>query len=149
MQLVVEELVPIPPAVLCPVQGEVRLLHQVDRDVVGPGRDRDSDAHRLQQRLLIRRGRSADLEGLAQNRHEAFGEFVDVLGAGQALGQYDELVPAVAGDTVGRTARRHEPLGGGDQHLVAHPVTQGVVHRLEPVQVEEQYGDRSGGALEP
>jgi hypothetical protein len=34
-----------------------------------------------------------------------------------------------------------QPVGHGPQHLVAELVAQGVVHQLEPVQVEEQHPD--------
>ncbi|HEX2160445.1 MAG TPA: hypothetical protein VHF88_01325 [Thermoleophilaceae bacterium] len=51
-----------------------------------------------------------------------------------------ELVAAEAGDEVGWTQHSAQPLGDGDQQLVAGLVAERVVDQLEVVDVEE--GDR-------
>ena len=58
------------------------------------------------------------------------------------LEQDRELVAAEAGGGVGRAQAALEPLAHLEQQLVARRVTEGVVDRLEVVEVHEQHGDR-------
>lgn len=52
-----------------------------------------------------------------------------------------ELVAAEPGDGAAVAQRRGEPLGHPDQQLVAGGMAQGVVDRLEVVEVQAQHGD--------
>ena len=55
-----------------------------------------------------------------------------------------EFVAAQAGGEVGAAQGRPKPVGDRDEGLVAGGVTEGVVDRLEVVEVEEQGGDGPG-----
>jgi hypothetical protein len=56
--------------------------------------------------------------------------------------QDGELVAAQAGDAVAGAHARGEPAGDGDEQLVAGRVAEGVVDRLEAVEVDEQHRRR-------
>ena len=53
-----------------------------------------------------------------------------------------ELVAAEAGDRVAGPEARAEPLADGREELVADGVAEALVDRLEPVEVEQDQGDR-------
>ncbi len=55
----------------------------------------------------------------------------------------DELVAAEAGDQVGAVGASSQPLGEDADEPVAGVVAEVVVDGLEPVEVEEQRGDRA------
>ena len=129
----VEQRQPVAAVLLGPVQRGVGGLHQLGRpgaDVrplhhAGAGRDHDAvaaepdrPAHRGQRRL-----RAAAQLGAER-----------VLVAG-VLDEHHELVAAHPGHQVPADLGR-EPVGDGLQQLVADVVAEGVVDRLEPVQVE-------------
>ncbi|MEO3936981.1 hypothetical protein V3N99_09510 [Dermatophilaceae bacterium Soc4.6] len=59
-----------------------------------------------------------------------------------AFSDDDELVPAEPAHEVVAAQGQGQPPGLGAQHLVGHVMAQGVVHRLEAVQVDEQDRDR-------
>jgi hypothetical protein len=61
-------------------------------------------------------------------------------GVGVATDQHRELVAAQARADVAIAQTAPQPLGHGDQQLVADQMTQRVVDELEAVQVQEQHG---------
>ena len=86
-----------------------------------------------------------DVERLAEDREHPVGDLDGVLRTGRVLQQDDELVPADPGDQVPELADDPgQPVRRGEQELVAHPVAQAVVDRLERVEIEE--ADREPGA---
>ena len=103
------------------------------RSAVG-GRDAHRGPH---EDLLALQG-----ERLLEHLHDALGH-VGRLHAFLAVLQQDrELVAAEAGGGVGRTQTALEPLAHLVQQPVACRVTEGVVDRLEVVEVHEQDRDR-------
>ena len=86
--------------------------------------------------------RSIDAHRLVQRRIDAVGDHHGVLGMVQSLAQHHELVATEAGHRVAGAHDRTDPVGDGDQDLVAQLVTHRVVDRLEVVQVDEQQRDR-------
>ena len=106
-------------------------------------------------------GRDREL-GLAQQERgserpvDAPGQGLDVGRAVQVLAQEHELVSGDPGQGVARPDQPREPVGDGEQQLVADVMAVGVVDLLEPVEVGEEdrgVGVRAlgaqGGVLEP
>ena len=97
--------------------------------LVGSGRIGDAhagfDAH----------GDPVEFERVLEGLENALGD----PGCGQDLhlGQeHGELVPAEAGDSVGRTYHPGEPGGDLDEQHISRVVTEGVVDLLEPVEIK-------------
>ena len=94
------------------------------------------------------------LERLVQRLHDTAGDLGGVLPARDVGDSHDELVPpearhrvargerVAAGDRVGRAQALLQALRDRLQQPVAHAVPQGVVNPLEPVEVQEQHGQR-------
>ena len=61
--------------------------------------------------------------------------------------QDQEFVTAEPGDDLGRVVGRFEATGHGHEDLVADLVAEPVVDGLEAIEVEDEDGDRSRGAL--
>ena len=68
------------------------------------------------------------------------GELLGFADAVEVLAQHQELVPAEPGHGVHAADGLAEPIGDGDEHLVADVVSEAVVDELEPVEVQEQDG---------
>ena len=62
---------------------------------------------------------------------------------GDVFEQDRELVATESGDGVGGPHARAQTLGDRAQELVAGRVTEAVVDVLEPVEVDEQHGERA------
>jgi len=122
------------------IHGRVRRAHQIGqrRTVLGPHRDahRRTDAH-----FLIRQ-----VERLGQREQDAATHAVGVAYMRQHGEEDGELVArkpaderlaevALRGKAIGHRA---QPVGDHAQQLIAHRVTERVVHRLEPVEIDEE-----------
>ena len=66
----------------------------------------------------------------------------------QILGQDHELVAAHTGDGVAVAHHLGQPLGDGDQQVIAQGVTKAVVDRLEAIEVYEQHRHQSAAAVQ-
>jgi hypothetical protein len=96
--------------------------------------DADADACGHEQFLLVYAHRRPErVEELLRRSQR-------VLAAVQAGKDEDELVAAHAGHRVALAQDRPQPTAQLDQQPVAHAVTEAVVDRLDPVDVEERYG---------
>ena len=126
--------------VLGRIHGEVGVAQQLVGGDAGARRDRDSDARAHRRRLIVQQ------EGLAQQVEHAPGRPPHLVGAADVLEQDRELVPAQPRGRVAGPQAAAQPPGDARQQLVAGGVPQGVVDRLEVVEVEEQDRDREGGA---
>jgi hypothetical protein len=58
--------------------------------------------------------------------------------AADVLADDQELVAAETSEGVGRSEHSGQTLGHGHQQLVARAVAEGVVHQLEPLQINEE-----------
>ena len=67
---------------------------------------------------------------------------MDLVEAPEAVEDDAELVAAEAGDGVAGPQAGAEPLADGREELVADRVTEALVDRLEPIEVEQDQGDR-------
>jgi hypothetical protein len=56
------------------------------------------------------------------------------------LADHHEFVAGQPGDGVGAPPQRAQPAGDRPEHLVAGMGAEGVVDRLEAVQIDEKYG---------
>ena len=92
------------------------------------GEQRRADA----RRQLVAADRRRRGEGVGDRRRP----LRDGAGVGDAGHQDDELVATPAADEVGLPHRLAQPVGGGDERLVAGVVPDGVVDDLEVVEVD-------------
>ena len=142
-----------------PLSGRLRVVLREEREAVAPGRLRavHRDIGFLEQRravvAVLRAQRDADgrrqpaflaqeRERLRQCVEESLGELAHVGFARDVLGEHDEFVAAEPRRGVGRANRVRDPLRHDLQHLVAGEMTEGIVDVLEPVEVDEQDGER-------
>ena len=138
--LTVEQRHPVAAQVLGLVHRDVCVADEcpgVDR---GPTRQRDADAR-------------GDLDGvrlvadrLSRGSHHPAADAHGVVGPADPFAEHGELVAAQPGDRVARTDDALQPDRHGAQQAVAPFVPEGVVDRLEVVEVEEQDSDRLVGA---
>ena len=125
------------------VHGHVGVAQLVERVLVARLEPGHADGGRHGDGVVLEgdRHRQRVLDPLGETGHDG-----DVAGL---LGEHDELVAAVAGDEVGVAGGLHEPLGDPLEHDVADPVAEGVVDRLEPVEVDEQQAEPLARPLGP
>ena len=83
-----------------------------------------------------------DRERLSEDSDDPLHHFDGVLRGGEMFEQNGELVATQTGDSVVWSAARLEPLAHRHQELVSGRVAERIVHRLEVVEVEEQYRRR-------
>jgi hypothetical protein len=134
-----EDVHPVPPRRLGRVHGEVGVADQVGgAQVAVPRRAGDADAGTDADDV------AAELEGPLEGGPQPFGQRLG-LGRRAAARQDDELVATEPADGVALADRRGQPGGHLAEQVVAGVVAQGVVDLLEPVDVEEQRGDRRPG----
>ena len=79
-------------------------------------------------------------EGDGQLGLQPLGDQCRLAGVLDPVDDHHELVTAEPGDEVGRADDRAQAAGHRHQQGITRPVTEGVVHRLEPVEIEEQEG---------
>ena len=91
----------------------------------------------------IGRGRQFQIERRSQHLEQPLGDEFRPCVHGGAVDQDDELIAAEATDGIGLSHGHQQTLGDGLQELVPHPVPLGVVHLLEPVEIDEQGGNRN------
>jgi hypothetical protein len=128
--LVEDRRAPAAPA-LGSVHGEVGGADQVGRaHPVGAQRDPDRDPDAQVAAL--------DAERLLHRAQDPLGDHRRLGRLGEPLQQHRELVAAQARDGVAGAQRAGDPLGEGDEQLVADGVAEAVVDLLELVEVEEQ-----------
>ncbi len=89
--------------------------------------------------------RPATANGVVEERDDLAGQVLGNGGRAGLVEQDGELVTADPGHGVGRPEAVGEALGHPPQELVARGVAEGVVDRLEVVEVDE--GDRQAGAV--
>ena len=99
--------------------------------VVGLGHG-DADAGRRLDLMPV------DEDRLGHRAEQPLGDLDRPLRGGEVLAHDHELVAAVPGDRVGGAQQRAEAGGDAQEQLVASGVAEGVVHRLEAVEVDEQ-----------
>ena len=142
-QLLVEDVHAVAPAVLGPVQREVRLLEQVVGAAFGVRGPRDPDAQRADVLLLT------ELERLAPGFDDPPSELHGGVFALHALGEDHELVTAQTGQRVGGPEVVREPLRHLREHRVSHPVPERVVDDLEPIEVEVEHDQQTRPSAQP
>ena len=132
-----------------------RLLRHVHRDVgvaqellrassppsPVPSDDGDADARADEDLLAL------EVERLLQHLHDPVGDVRGPDALPAVLEQDRELVAAQPGRRVGRAERLLQPLADLGRQPVAGRVAEGVVDRLEVVEVHEQHRDRLPVAL--
>src|SRR5207247_8788650 len=101
-----------------------------------------SDA-RVDEQLL-----AALEERALEGREETLGD-LEGAAARARLDQHRELIATHPGNRVADADRVPEPIGHGDEDLVALTVTEAVVDRLEVVEVEEEDGESLSRATHP
>src|SRR5258708_3294041 len=130
------------PRLFSVVHGGIRGLDERVR-VTGVRRiDRDADAGPDVDALLP----GAELERCSKGGNDFPGDHYRLLAPGVGQDQ-SEFIPPDAGDRVRFPYLATDPGGNGFQELVAGVVSQGVVHRLELVQVEIQQRELAGVAF--
>ncbi len=133
---------------LRPVQRRVRGLHQPGRR--GPVRGPLHHADRRGDRQPL----PGQVERLLDRGQDAAGQVRELFGAGGVLDQQRELVAAEPGHQVaagaavaGLVGALGQPGGHRGQQPVADAVAEGVVDRLEAVQVQVAQADPAGAAV--
>ena len=135
----VEQLVAPAAARLGAVHRRVGVAEQ-RRGRVGPRRGQgDARAHREEVLAAVEDQRPG------HRGREPLGDLGDAAPRVDVGADHDELVAAQARDGVGHPHRGGQPRRQGEQHLVAGGVAEGVVDRLEAVEVEHE--DRDVDAL--
>lgn len=114
------------------VHGDVRSAQQPLQVLAVLGGDRHPDAGTDLQRDPV------DDEGAVQDVADAASDPQRGLGVRQVAQQHGELVASEPRDDVVRTHGLPQRRGDLHEQLIAHAVPEGVVDRLEPVQVEQQ-----------
>ena len=130
----------------CTLGREERLVgpaEQIGGGVTAGHTQRDADADRAGEHLAV------DGHPLAQHRLQPICQGFRLIGVHRRHRDDDELVAAEAGDQVGPFRPLAEPLREHPDEPVAGRMTQIVVDRLQPVQVEEQCGDGAGLSRPP
>jgi hypothetical protein len=113
------------------VHGDIGVLHHLNPVAAIVGKHRDADGGRCAQTMRPHRNRLGHRrDDLVENHHH-------VTGFGEIADHHHELVAAQPGDDIGFPDTRLKPTGHLDQQFIAHRVPQGIVDRLEAVQVEE------------
>ncbi len=139
-QRVVAELDPIATPLLGLVDGEVGIAQHLVGGEVGVLADRHADRDVDVQCHL------ADLDRFAHRLAESLGEVERGVDVGDGFGDDEELVAAETADVVTAADGRLESSGHGAEHGVTGGMAVLVVDVLEPVEVEEQHGDRLTGS---
>ena len=98
---------------------------------------RDGDAHADGQRQLV----AVDALRTRHLGPDALRDLERGVEVAHRVQQHGELVAAESRDQVGRPEQRRERVRDGDEHVVAHLVTETVVDLLEPVDVDEEHRD--------
>lgn len=125
---------------LCPIHGDIRLLHQSFH--VGRVLGEVGNAERSAQVILPAAGLDRLLDGL-----DDFLRHADrVPRVGDILQENDELVAAEAGHGIDFAHQAMQAAGDGNEHGVARRVAVGVVDVLEVVQVEQQQRNKVAAA---
>ena len=134
-EVVAEQLGPVPALLLGPVHGRVGIPQQVGRGLrpVGHG-DPHAGGHN--------RGVGAQLHRLRQGGTHPFGGRQGIGGPDHVVDDHHELVPTQPGHHVAGPDGPLQPSGRLAQQVVAGAVAEGVVHHLEPVQVQEEHPDQ-------
>src|SRR5215204_5335857 len=129
-----------PALILSPVHGGVR----VPEEILGaPGSgvtQGDTDAGRGVQFPTIQHEWPPELH------RDPLGHPARLSGAIDVRYQHDELVATEASEDVFRTQAQPQASGHRHQEPVAHLVPQGIVYRLEVIQICKQYGDLATGS---
>ena len=109
-------------------------------ELVGVGqvaaRDGDADARAQLEPA------PAEVERAREREQDPLGDARRAVRLGEVLDQHGELVAAEPRDGVGGAQHAPQAPAHLEQHLVAAAVAEGVVERLEVVEVDEQDGDR-------
>ena len=117
--------------------GEVGRAHEL----VGVGqvaaRDGDADAGAQLEAA------PAEVDRAREREQDPLGDARRAVRLGEVLDQHGELVAAEPRDGVGGAQHAPQAPAHLEQHLVAAAVAEGVVERLEVVEVDEQDGDRA------
>ena len=142
-QVLIEDLRPVPPPILRPVQRQVGLLQEAVRNVVGVGGGRDPDAHRADEFLR------ADPERLPAGLGDPLAQRDRLALVGQVLRDDHELVSPETSEGVRWTDELQEALRHRHEDPVADQMAQGIVDDLEPVEVQEQHRQDARSAIEP
>ena len=125
----VEDLRSVPAAILRPVQGEVRLLEQTFRAVLGMGSRHDAHADRADEFFV------SYLEGFAASLRDTAAQFDRSLLVDDVLGQDHELVAPQASERVGSTQEPEKPLCHSPEHPIAYVMSQRIIDHLESIEV--------------
>ena len=145
-QHLVVELDPAPALLLGPVHGGVGAASEALGVVAGVVADGHADAGRDGRRVA-----RAQRGVLAEDLPHPPAEGHRVVAALDGVDDHHELVTGQAADEVGVRRDGEEAAGDHLQELVAAHVAEGVVDRLEPVDVDEQEPDLAadlGGGVE-
>ncbi len=129
----VEELVAVASVALGPVHGDVGVGEELLRRLGPVGGQRDADA-RTHAGIVV-----PEAKRRPEHADDALCHVGRLLDAFDVLAQHDELIAPEACDRVGLTYRRLDAGGGLGEELVAHRVTERVVHGLEPIQVDVEH----------
>ena len=140
-----EDLVATLALLLRHVHRDVGVAHERLRDlfaaVTGFLRDGDPDARADENLLALQR------ERLLEHLHDPVGDVRSLDALPAVLQQDRELVPTQPGGGVGSSERFLQPVADLQQEPVAGGVAEGVVDRLEVVDVHEQHCDGFAVAL--
>ena len=125
----------VPPRRLGAVERDIRILEQFEAIAVMVGKRGDPDAGLAGERAAAIAQRR--VKPLQQRRCER-----NRVREPRRLGQEQrELVAAEARHRIPRAETGPEALGDLDEHGIPHVVAQGLVHVLEPVEVDQQQAD--------
>jgi hypothetical protein len=128
------------------VHGRIGIAEQVLGPVVTDGPQGDADAGAGEDLV------AADQERLRQFAFDALGHGDGVIGFLDVFEQNGELVAAepgdggvagVPGDGIPGAQTAFQPMGDGDQQLIAGGVAETVVDHLETIEIQEEDGDAS------
>ena len=113
----------------------MRVTQELLRVAVAAGRERDPDAGVQRGLASVRQA-----DGFGDDPFELDRALGDRLDAGDVAAHDDELVAGDAPDAVHCARRALQSPGDFRQDLVTTGMAEGVVHELEPVDVDEQHG---------
>ena len=81
---------------------------------------------------------AADFDRLGEGFHEIAGDAFGIAARLQLVRDYDELVAAVPGAGIDLAHTRCEPLGNVAQEPIARAVAEGIVDRLEAIEIDRK-----------
>ena len=136
MHVAGEDLVAGAAARLRPVHRRVRVAQHVLGALVARARQRDADADAGEHLV------PAHLDGRGQLLVDPLGDAGGVRLAVDVVEQHGELVAAQARQRVAGPQAALQPARGADQQLVAGLVSEAVVDRLEPIEVEVEHREQ-------